>query len=110
MLSWNQHTLWCNFVFIVGQFAMLNFPIIMQALKMCSPNVKHIILLQMEMCNFVHILLPVWFSIVLLYINVIISYSFNDNDSNDKDRTELYWKEPFELFTHNSCQKSMMSE
>ncbi len=29
----NMHTLWCNFVYIVCQFAMLNFPSIMQALK-----------------------------------------------------------------------------
>ncbi len=41
----NMHLL-CNFEFIVWQFAKLNFPSIMQALKKCSPNVKYIILLQ----------------------------------------------------------------
>ncbi len=35
-------------MFIVCQFAMLNFLSIMQALKMGSPNVKHIILLQTD--------------------------------------------------------------
>ncbi len=40
--SWaeiNMHTLWCN-VYNVCQFAMLNFPTIMQALKKCSPTLN----------------------------------------------------------------------
>ncbi len=50
----NMCTLWSNFMFILCQFAMLNFLNIILALQKCSPNVKHIYCYkQMDICYFV---------------------------------------------------------